>query len=310
MSILDFEKSIVILESKIEDLKKINKTAKITQEIVKLESKLSALITSTYKKISPWQKVQVARHSKRPKLNDYVSYMMSDFENLCGDKLSEDDPSMLTGIAKIEGKSVAIIGQNSGKNTEERIKYNFGMTSPSGYRKAQKIMRLANKFNLPVISFIDTPGAYAGVDAENNGQSSAIAKSIELSFEIDVPIISVVIGQGFSGGAIAIGTSDRILMMENSVYSVISPEACASILWQRDDAMGKLEKIAKIQNLTAADLLRLKIIDEIIKEPEGGAHRAKKEAILNVKESILRNILHLSRSKNLKASRVEKFLAI
>lgn len=310
MSILDFEKSIVILESKIEDLKKINKTVKITQEIVKLESKLSALITSTYKKISPWQKVQVARHSKRPKLNDYVSYMMSDFENLCGDKLSEDDPSMLTGIAKIEGKSVAVIGQNSGKNTEERIKYNFGMTSPAGYRKAQKIMNLANKFNLPVISFIDTPGAYAGVDAENNGQSSAIAKSMELSFEIDVPIISVVIGQGFSGGAIAIGTSDRILMMENSVYSVISPEACASILWQRADAMDKLEKIAKIQNLTASDLLRLKIIDEIIKEPKGGAHRAKREAILNVKESILRNILHLSRSKNLKASRVEKFLAM
>ncbi len=278
MNPLDFEKPINELEARIADLRKLN-SADIVDEIGKLQGKLDRLIKTTYAKLTPAQKVKVARHPERPHTLNYVSALIDGFTPLAGDRLFAEDAGMIAGIGRFRGRSCAILGQEKGHDTETRIKHNFGAVKPEGYRKAQRVMDLAQRFNLPLITFIDTAGAYPGVGAEERGQAEAIARSIERSLALPVPIVTVVIGEGGSGGAIAIATADRILMLEHAIYSVISPEGCASILWR--SATHAADAAAALR-LTAQDLKEFKVIDEIIPEPVGGAHRAAAEIIAAV----------------------------
>ena len=306
---LDFEAEIAELEAKISELRHTGSTegSNILDQISNLEFKANNLIKKKYSSLTPWQRVQVARHPERPHFLDYIREIFEDFEELSGDRKFGQDDAIIGGLASIDDLSVMVIGQEKGDNTESRIKRNFGMARPEGYRKSSRLMSLANKFGLPIITFVDTAGAYPGVGAEQRGQSEAIAASIKTCLNVQVPIISIIIGEGGSGGAVAIATADKVLMLENSVYSVISPEGCASILWKKD---GFDEIAANSLKLTATDLIKLKVIDKIIEEPLGGAHRNPSQAIGLVKENILSFLLELNKveSTNLLKVRRNKYL--
>lgn len=308
---LDFEKPIAELVGKIEELKHLanNKDLNIADEVSKLQSKADKMMRQTYTQLSPWQKVQVARHPDRPKFLTYVNAIFTNFIPLAGDRLFADDQSIVGGLASLNGQSVMVIGQEKGSDTESRVKHNFGMPKPEGYRKAQRLMDIANRFKLPVITFIDTPGAYPGIEAEERGQAEAIAKSIEKCLSIEVPLITIVIGEGSSGGAIAIATANSVLMLEHAIYAVISPEGCASILWR---SAAKTAEAAEAQKLTAQDLLQLGVIDAIIPEPIGGAQRYTTQVIESVKRHVERVLNDLMRhsGQQLKQMRREKFLTM
>ena len=294
---LDFEAEIAELEARVNELRHVSnvKGTKILDEISNLEFKTKKLLKAKYSSLSPWQRVQVARHPERPHFIDYISGIFEDFQELSGDRNFGQDDAIIGGLASFYGESVMIIGHEKGNDTNSRIKRNFGMARPEGYRKSIRLMNLANKFNLPILTFIDTAGAYPGVGAEQRGQSEAIASSIKTCLSVDVPLISIIIGEGGSGGAVAIATGDRVLMLENSVYSVISPEGCASILWQKD---GFDEIAANSLKLTSSDLVKLNVIDEVIAEPLGGAHRDIDKTLENVKQSLVKNLKELNSSKN------------
>lgn len=306
---LDFEAEVAELEAKINELRHVSnvKGTKILDEISNLEFKTKKLLKAKYSSLSPWQRVQVARHPERPHFIDYINGIFEDFQELNGDRNFGQDDAIIGGLASLDGQSVMIIGQEKGNDTNSRIKRNFGMARPEGYRKSIRLMNLANKFNLPILTFVDTAGAYPGVGAEQRGQSEAIASSIKTCLSVDVPLISIIIGEGGSGGAVAIATGDRVLMLENSVYSVISPEGCASILWQKE---GFDEIAANSLKLTSSDLVKLNVIDEVINEPLGGAHRDIDKTIENVKQSLVKNLKELNSVKhtNLLSLRRKKYL--
>ena len=294
---LEFESEIAELEARINELRHVSnvKGTKILDEISNLEFKTKKLLKAKYSSLSPWQRVQVARHPERPHFIDYINGIFENFQELSGDRNFGQDDAIIGGLASLDGQSVMIIGQEKGNDTNSRIKRNFGMAKPEGYRKSIRLMNLANKFNLPILTFVDTAGAYPGVGAEQRGQSEAIASSIKTCLSVEVPLISIIIGEGGSGGAVAIATGDRVLMLENSVYSVISPEGCASILWQKE---GFDEIAADSLKLTSNDLVKLNVIDEVISEPLGGAHRDIDKTIENVKQSLVKNLKDLNSSKN------------
>ena len=308
-SFLEFEKPIAELEGKIEELRHLSDDGEISivDEVERLQSRVDKQLTQTYAKLTAWQKVQVARHSDRPHCLDYVKALITDFTPLAGDRAYAEDHAVIGGIGRFDGNSVVVIGQEKGHDTESRVKHNFGMARPEGYRKAQRLMDLADRFGLPVITFVDTAGAYPGVGAEERGQAEAIARSIESCLELKVPMVSLVIGEGGSGGAIAIAVADRILMLEHSVYSVISPEGCASILW-RDGAHAT--EAANALKLTAQDLLELEVIDEIVAEPVGAAHRDRAATIKAAGEAISKNLAELVSVDGavLRQQRRDKFL--
>ena len=305
---MDFEKKIAEIEDRIKSVTALakNNDMDIDKELNRLQSKLERQIKLSYANLSPWQRVQIARHPDRPQCLDYIKLVIKDFVPLCGDRAFADDLTMIGGIGLYHGISVVVIGQEKGVDLETRVKYNFGMARPEGYRKAQRLMDLADKFNMPVICFVDTDGAYPGIESEARGQAEAIASSIQKCLQIHVPIISVIIGMGGSGGAIAIATANRILMLENSIYSVISPEGCASILWRSAD---KAKEAAEALKLTAQDLKKFGVIDEIVKEPAGGAHRDAVATIEKVDEVIYRHLQELlvMGRDELKKQRNDKF---
>lgn len=309
--ILEVEKPLLELEDKIKELKEVNVTGKIdlTNEIEALEKKAEILKKSIYENLSPWDKVLMARHPLRPNCLDYIKSIFTDFFELHGDRLFGDDPSMICGLAKLEERTVAVVGQQKGKDTKENIARNFGMVNPEGYRKSARVMNLAAKFGFPIITFVDTPGAYPGLEAEERGQFEAIARNILLMTQFPVPIITIIIGEGGSGGALAIAVGDKVFMPENSIYSVISPEGCASILW-RDSS--KAAQAAAALALTANDLLKLGIIDEVIPEPMGGAHTDSEAVFIAVKNMIIRHLKELSKLSHSKLlnSRYEKYRKI
>tara|TARA_B100000902_G_scaffold354519_1_gene366727 strand:- start:226 stop:1320 length:1095 start_codon:yes stop_codon:yes gene_type:complete len=288
---LNFETEIKDLESELDKLKDPYNQSGLsevdTQRISKTQNDLDEKLKSIYSNLDPWQTTLVARHEDRPKSKFFIDNMFEDFISLSGDRYYGEDKSVLTGLAKFNGESVLIIGQEKGDDLESRIERNFGMMRPEGYRKTIRLMELADKFNIPIISFIDTPGAYPGVGAEERGQAEAIAKSIECCMKLKVPTLAIIIGEGGSGGAIALASASKVIMLENAIYSVISPEGCATILW-RDPK--KMLDAAKAMKLSAKDLLQLQIIDEIIVEPLGGAHRDKDMMLQNIRESISKNL--------------------
>ena len=311
---LSFETDIKNLESELDKLKDpYNKEDGIsevnTSKITDTQSELNEKLKEIYSNLDPWQTTLVARHEDRPKSKYFIDNLFDDFIPLSGDRYYGEDKSVLAGFAKFDGNSVLVIGQEKGDNLESRIERNFGMMRPEGYRKTIRLMELANKFNIPIISFIDTPGAYPGVGAEERGQAEAIAKSIECCMKLTVPTISIVIGEGGSGGAIALASASRVVMLENAIYSVISPEGCATILW-RDPK--KMLDAAKAMKLSAKDLFDLKVIDEIITEPVGGAHRDKEKVLQNVSESIKKNLNYFRdmSSEQILEDRKSKFLKI
>ena len=304
MQFLDFEQPIIELEAKIRDLSLLDDKNK---EIFSLKKDINSFLEKTYEKLTPWQITQVARHPNRPHASDYINAFIKDFQVLSGDRSYSEDKAIISGIGYFNDESVLVIGQEKGSDTESRLKHNFGMARPEGYRKANRLMKLANKFNIPIITFVDTAGAYPGVGAEERGQAEAIASCIQTSLEIRVPIISIIIGEGGSGGAIALASANKILMLQNAIYSVISPEGCASILW-RDNS--KAELAADSLGITAKILKENNIIEEIINEPIGGAHRDHSLSIKNVEESIkkaLNEIKAYSKDKLL-LDRKEKFI--
>jgi acetyl-CoA carboxylase carboxyl transferase subunit alpha len=274
MSKLEFEKPVLELEAKIVELQKVtsNDSVNLSEEINRMQQKAERLLKTTYSKLTPQQKVQVARHSERPHFVDYVNAMIDDFTPLAGDRRFGEDNALIGGLGRFRGQSVVIMGHEKGHDTETRIRHNFGMARPEGYRKAQRLMEMAEKFQLPILTLVDTAGAYPGVGAEERGQAEAIAKSIEVCLNVKTPLLSCVIGEGGSGGAIAIAAADRIYMLEHSIYSVISPEGCASILWR---SSANADEAAAALRLTAQDMLELGLIDKIIDEPIGGAQRNK-----------------------------------
>ncbi len=309
ISALDFEKNITEVEERIKRLKQLelHDGLDIQAEVSRLQQKMERLLKQLYSKLTPWQKTLVARHPNRPHCLDYINGLIDDFELLCGDRAFADDEAMIGGIGRFNSQAVIVIGQEKGSDLETRVRYNFGMARPEGYRKAQRLMDLADKFKLPVLAFVDTSGAFPGVDAEERGQAQAIASSIERCLRLKVPFIATVIGEGGSGGAIAIATANRILMLEHAVYSVISPEGCASILWR---SVEKVKEATEALCLTAQDLRRLGVIDEIIAEPIGGAQRHHKEMIERAREVISRHLkeLQMQTSDELKKKRTDKFL--
>jgi acetyl-CoA carboxylase carboxyl transferase subunit alpha len=287
--VLDFERPIVELTKRIEQLRELQAQngVNLHASIEQLEVQSAKLQTRIFSNLSPWQRTQLSRHPKRPYTLDYVNQLFTEWTELHGDRAGHDDKAIITGFARFNGRPVAIMGHQKGRNTKENIVRNFGMARPEGYRKALRIMQLANQYKMPVITFIDTPGAYPGIDAEERGQAEAIAKNILEMARFEVPIIAIVIGEGGSGGALAIGVANRVLMLENSVYSVISPEGCAAILW-RDRAEGP--RAAEALKITAADCQRLGVVDETIVEPYGGAHRHVSETIDSVGDAIERHL--------------------
>lgn len=311
MPAMDFDKPIQELEGKIAELRNMigNKDFNIAEEISRLEGKAEKLMRATYSKLPASQKVQVARHPERPHFKDYIDGLIEDFTPLAGDRQFAEDQALIGGLGRFKGQSVVIMGHEKGHDTESRVRHNFGMARPEGYRKAQRLMEMASQFQLPVITLVDTAGAYPGVDAEARGQSEAIAQSINSCLRLRVPIMSIVIGEGGSGGAIAIATADRVFMLEHSIYSVISPEGCASILWRSAEFA---EDAANALKLTAQDLLALKIIDGIIEEPIGGAHRNKEEVLANVSAQIERTLAEMTPwdSDRLIKRRQQKYLAM
>ncbi len=311
MSQLEFEKPILELEGKIAELRNMGSDASlsVTDEIGRMQGKADKLLALAYSKLTPAQKVQVARHGNRPHFMDYVGGMITDFTPLAGDRNFAEDQALLGGLGRFNGQSVVIMGHERGHDTESRLKHNFGMARPEGYRKAQRLMEMADHFQIPIITLVDTAGAYPGRGAEERGQAQAIARSIEVCLNVQVPIISVVIGEGGSGGAIAIATADRIFMLEHSIYSVISPEGCASILWR---SAANAPEAAAALKLTAEDMLANKLIDGIIKEPVGGAHRHKAEMIESVAVQLRSSLKELTPwdGAAIKKSRAKKFLAM
>ena len=300
---LDFERPIAEIDSQIE------MALAEGNDISELEAKAKVELESLYNKIGPWEKTHVARHPARPHYTAYIDALISDYTPLSGDRKFGDDQALLGGLGKLRGRSVMVMGHEKGTDTKTRLKHNFGMANPEGYRKAVRLMEMAERFNLPVISFVDTAGAFPGRGAEERGQAEAIARSIDRGLSLKVPFISVITGEGGSGGAVAIATADKVMMLEHSIYSVISPEGCASILWRTRD---RAKDAAKAMKITAQDLKRLGVIDQIIKEPVGGAHRVPETAMKTVGAEILKNIEALealSPAELIKARR-EKFLRI
>ncbi len=308
---LDFEKPLQELERQIEDLQKMGEEQGIdvAEESRLLQARLNTLRVEIYSNLSPIQRVQVARHPRRPYTLDYLSTIFTDFIELHGDRLFRDDPAIVGGWARLAGVSVMVIGHQKGRDTKENLKRNFGMAHPEGYRKALRLMKLAAKFSAPVITLIDTPGAYPGLGAEERGQSEALARNILEMAALPTPIVAVVVGEGGSGGALALGTADRILMFENSVYSVISPEGCAAILWKDSS---QRERAADALRLTAQDLLKFKLIDEIIEEPSGGAHLDIDATGEALREALIRHVTELRkvRPEKLVRRRAEKYAAM
>lgn len=303
MNGLDFEKPIVELEKKIQELKHFISEKKIdlSSEVKRLEEKLQYLRKDTYENLTAWQRVQIARHPQRPYTLDYINMMMSDFIELHGERSFADDKAIVGGFAKIDHEKVMVIGHQKGRDTKENLRRNFGCAHPEGYRKALRLMQMAAKFNLPVVIFIDTPGAYPGIGAEERGQAEAIALNLREMMVISTPIIAIVIGEGGSGGALGIGIADRIFVLENAYYSVISPEGCAAILWKDGS---KAPAAAEVLKLTAPELLKLGIIDDVVLEPLGGAHRDPQKMAEIIKELINKNL------KTLKALRAEELLKL
>ncbi|GBR43865.1 acetyl-CoA carboxylase carboxyltransferase subunit alpha [Neokomagataea tanensis NBRC 106556] len=317
---LDFEKSVAELETKIDELRQMGSEEPnagasnaggidIADEIARLSDKAEKQLRTTYSKLTPLQKVQVARHAQRPKTLDYVRLLTTDFTPLAGDRAFANDEAMIGGLARFRGQPVVVVGTERGHDTETRLKHNFGMARPEGYRKAQRLVEMAGRFGLPILSFIDTAGAWPGIDAEERGQAQAIARSIDVCLQAPVPLIAVVIGEGGSGGAIAIGAGDRVMMLEHSIYSVISPEAAASILW-RDPKLAPAA--AEALKLTAQDLKKLGLIDRIVTEPVGGAQRAPEDAVQAVGDAIAEELEELTalNSAALLQKRRDKFLAM
>ena len=288
---LDFEKELALLDGKANELRSINSSQNEEKQkngdIKEIEKKSKQLLKKIYSDLTPWHKCQIARHPERPHSSLYIKKLMTEFIPLAGDKKFAEDKSIIGGLARLNDTPIVIIGHEKGDDTKSRIQHNFGMARPEGYRKAVRLMDLADKFNLPVITFIDTPGAYPGKGAEERGQAEAIASSIAKCMQIKVPLISIIIGEGGSGGAVALASSNKIIMLEHSIYSVISPEGCASILWKNSD---KMKEAADALKLTAGDLTKLGIVDEIISEPIGGAHRNINEIILKVGKSLERSL--------------------
>ena len=309
---LDFEKPIAELESKIEDLRSLkndDSSVSVTDEVKLLEEKAKVALQETYSKLTPWQKTQVARHPDRPHCLDYIAALIEDFVPMAGDRYFAEGRAVIGGVGRFRGRSVVVIGNEKGNDTKSRLEHNFGMARPEGYRKAIRLMRLADKFGMPVVTFVDTAGAYPGIGAEERGQAEAIARSIDCCLSLNVPIISVVIGEGGSGGAIAIATANKVLMLEHSIYTVASPEAAASILW-RDSS--RAQDAATNMKITAQDLMQMGIIDVVINEPVGGAHRDK-TAIMrltgNMVERALREYDGVT-GDDIRKARHDKFLAI
>jgi acetyl-CoA carboxylase carboxyl transferase subunit alpha len=309
---LDFEKQIAELEGKVQELRQLaaqDETVDIHDEVVKLETKAAALLKDVYSRLTPWQKTQVARHPARPHFFDYVGRLIEDFTPLAGDRAYADDHAVQGGLGRFRGRSVMVIGHEKGADIQSRLKHNFGMARPEGYRKAIRLMSLAEQFKLPVITLVDTAGAYPGIGAEERGQAEAIARSTERCLTVGVPLISVIIGEGGSGGAVAIATANRVLMLEHAIYSVISPEGCASILWRDPD---KAKDAAAAMQITAQHLHGLGVIDRIIPEPVGGAHRDPRQVIDdsgNAIEAALDELWTMD-PPLLRNDRYEKFLAI
>jgi acetyl-CoA carboxylase carboxyl transferase subunit alpha len=312
LTYLDFEKPIAELETRVAELRETANSSDdidIDAEVGRLETKANKLLKDTYAKLTPWQKAQVARHPERPHFKDYIAAIATDFVPLAGDRAFADDPAIIGGLARIDGRRVMLIGQEKGDDTASRLKHNFGMAKPEGYRKAIRLMRLADQFGIPVVTLVDTPGAFPGVEAEERGQAEAIARSTQECLSLGVPIVSVIVGEGGSGGAIAIAAANRVLMFEHAVYSVISPEGCASILWRTAD---KAAEAAEAMKITAADLHSLGVVDRIVDEPLGGAHRDPEAAIGALKGAIIEELDGCSAlgPKELRAQRRAKFLAI
>ena len=306
---LDFEKQVAEFEGKIEELRHLSDHGgtDIVAEITKLQTKAERQLRTIYDKLTPWQKVQVARHPNRPHFGEVADYLLTDFVTLAGDRNFSEDKAINGGLARFRDHAVMVIGTEKGNTTQQRLETNFGMAKPEGYRKAKRFMEMADRFNLPILTFIDTAGAYPGIGAEERGQAEAIARSIETSLKVNVPTIAVILGEGGSGGAVALATADRVLMLEHSIYSVISPEGCASILWRS----GKnATEAANALRLTAQDLYSLGIIDEIIKEPLGAAHRDHKTTLDNLGDAIETNLKELSNKQksSLCGSRRAKFI--
>ncbi|MEE8280226.1 MAG: acetyl-CoA carboxylase carboxyltransferase subunit alpha [Alphaproteobacteria bacterium] len=308
---LDFEKPIADLEGKIEELRHLDDSGdvNIADEVSDLQAKADKLLRQTYAKLSAWQKVQVARHPDRPHCLDYVAELVEDFTPLAGDRAFGEDAAIIGGLGRFRGYSVMMIGNEKGSDTDSRLHRNFGMARPEGYRKARRLLNLADHFKLPVITLVDTAGAYPGIGAEERGQAEAIARSVEACLAIRVPLISAITGEGGSGGAMALAAADKVLMLEHAVYSVISPEGCASILWRNGEYV---EGAAEALKLTAKHLLELEVIDEIIPEPVGGAHRKKHEMIAMLGDALEKSLLEVIDTDGgaLRAARREKFLAM
>jgi acetyl-CoA carboxylase carboxyl transferase subunit alpha len=308
---LEFEKPVADVIGKIEELRALGDTSAVDgmDEIARLEDKAEKALAELYAKLTPWQKTEVARHPDRPHTSRYVARLIEDFSPLAGDRAFAEDAAILAGVGRFRGRSVAVLGHERGHDTETRLKHNFGMARPEGYRKARRIMELADRFGLPVVTLIDTSGAYPGIGAEERGQAEAIARSTEQALKLGVPTVAVVIGEGGSGGALALATANRVLMLEHAVYSVISPEGAASILW-RDST--RAQEAAASMKITAQDLMRLGVIDAILEEPLGGAHREPETAIDRVADAVAAALDELSGmdGKALKAARAERFLAI
>lgn len=308
---LDFEKPIAELEGKIEELRRVadDGDINIADEVTRLQTKVDRLLRTTYDRLTPAQKVQVARHPNRPHFSDYIAGLIEDFTPLAGDRLFAEDRAIIGGIGRFRGRSVVVLGHEKGADTDTRVRHNFGSAKPEGYRKAQRLMRLADRFALPVVSLVDTAGAYPGVASEERGQAEAIARGIETCLEITVPLVSVIIGEGGSGGAIAIAAADRVLMLEHSIYSVISPEGCASILWRSAE---NAAEAAQSLRLTSADLKQLSIIDEVVPEPIGGAQRYPHETIDAVGDAVDQALTELRSLDGmaLRKQRRDKFLRL
>ena len=307
---LDFEKDLAEIQSKISDLEGLpdsSDSKNIKNEIELLKTKSTDILKDLYAEMNPWKKCQVARHPERPHTKDYIDYMISEYTPLSGDRNFAEDLAIVGGLGRLQDKPVVVLGHEKGNTTESRLQRNFGMARPEGYRKATRLMKLADKFGLPIITFIDTPGAYPGKGAEERGQAEAIARSTQTCLEVTVPIISIIIGEGGSGGAVAMASANTLIMLEHSIYSVISPEGCASILWKNSD---KMREAADALKLTAQHLEKIGVVDKIINEPLGGAHRNKNKTLEDVKKEVLKEVLSFQKidRQQIKKLRSEKYI--